>query len=83
MNNNHRGIRTNSDNPTTVNSGIGTRHSSISTLPNNNIHININLNVKKKSNCVHGSMLPGKKINNFIEISDSKNQIKNNGSAMC
>ena len=66
MNNNVRGIRSSSENQTTANSGIGTRHSSISTLPNNNIHININLNVKKKSNCYHGNPMTGKKINNFI-----------------
>lgn len=66
MNNNVRVNRANSENQTAPNSGIGTRHSSISTLPNNNIHININLNVKKKSNCIHGNVVAGKKINNFI-----------------
>ena len=66
MNNNLRGIRSTSDKQSYKNSGIGTRHSSIST-PNNNIHININLNVKKKSQCIiHGENPTGKKINNFV-----------------
>lgn len=81
MNNNVRGVRSTSQNQPSGNSGIGTRHSSIS-AQNNNIHININLNVKKKSSCHHAAVTAGKKINNYIEITDPKNQIKGNGSGL-
>ncbi len=72
MNNNTRAVRSSSQAESHKSSAVGTRHSSIAT-PNNNIHININLNVKKKSHCYHPDTIQGKKINNYFELSDLKN----------